>query len=873
MAERDVFLQKRIFDWSERLPGWQRGLLRLLCDGPLGEAARGRVLAVLLGEADAPELPPLELGDLPADEGAYGTVELRAIRNLRNINSLAGDQALSFGPGLNVVFGENGAGKSGYGRLARRVCRAAEPGEVLHDVFDPGKAEAPQTAELALAVDGEERVEEIDLAAEPPRILSAITAFDASCADFCITRSNTIEHTPRPLRLLKELVEAQAELSEELAEQIDALRDALPELPEPGDPAAAALLARVEAGEAGREEVEAFARLTEAELAELGELEEAEATIASDRSRELEAAARKRAAAVERLAAQLEDAWGRLDDAALEEIAELRERLARASATVDQVAAEAFADQPQPGTGGEPWREMWEAARRFVEAGEGDFPGQGDDATCPLCQQDLEAAARERMRRFEAFVSGNLREQLRLVDAALTEHLEALPDLGELAHTAEVAVAAAGEHLQAPADAALRALADRLAIVTGRSEPSLPTGLDLKPLRDYVAVQVAEAEGFAVLRDERERERVAARLRELRARQAVAAAGADVLAHLEGLEAVAARKEARRALSTQAISHRIRELSRLAITDRLKEALEREIGELDPIADRVELKASASRGKPAVQFKLRSEGREKVGKVLSTGEQTALATAFFLAELRVAGERSAILLDDPVSSLDHQRREHVATRLVEEAARRQVIVLTHDLVFVYYLQEKAEELGVELRGQALERARHSVGVVTSDLPWEVRSPMDRARALRHELKARLVPLYKGNDPAYEAEAQRWRLELRKAYERMIEVYVLGGTVERQARNIRIRNLHKVRWSAELAREIDAAVKELSGGAHQEPLGRQSPPLTPQKLEALLEKFAALCARSKPVQAQKDRDAELAERGELVAKRARVNAPG
>src|SRR5215218_3801429 len=855
MPERDVFLQKRIFNWSEKLPGWQRGLMRLLCDGPLDGAARAQVLAALLGDPRAPELPPLELADLPADEGAYGTVELRAIRNLQNINSLAGDQALGFGPGLNIVFGENGAGKSGYGRLARRVCRAAEPGEVLHDVFDPGRAEAPQTAEFAIAVDGEERVVEVDLAAEVPRLLSAITAFDASCADFCISRSNTIEHTPRPLRLLKELVEAQGELAEELAEQIDELRDALPELPELDDPEAAALLARVEAGEAAHEEVEAFARLSEEELAELRELEKAETTIASDRSRELEAAARKRAAAVERLAVELEGAWALLDDEALEEIGELRTRLARASAAVDQVAAEAFADQPQPGTGGEAWREMWEAARRFVETADGAFPDDGGDATCPLCQQDLEAQARERMRRFEAFVSGNLREQVRLVDAALTEHLERLPDLGEISHAAEVAVAAAGEHLREPADAALKALADRLAIVTGRDDPSLDGGLELKPLRDYVAVQVAEAEGLAVLRNEAEQARVEARLRELRGRRTVAEALEDVIAHVNALAAVAIREQARRELSTASISHRIRELSRLAITDRLKEALEQEIGELDPIANRVELKASAARGKPAVQFKLRSEGREKVGKVLSTGEQTALATAFFLAELRVSDERSAILLDDPVSSLDHQRREHVATRLVEEAAKRQVVVLTHDLVFVYYLQEKAEELGVELHGQALERAFHSVGVVAPGLPWEVKSPMERAKALRHELKARLIPLYKGNDPLYEAEAQRWRLELRKGYERMIEVYVLGGTVERQARNIRIRNLHKVRWSAELAREIDAAVKELSGGAHQEPLGRQSPALTPQKLEALLEKFAALCAKTKPVKARKEDEAK------------------
>lgn len=855
MPERDVFLQKRIFDWSEGLPGWQRGLLRLLCDGPLEEAARAQVLAALLGKPGAAELPPLQLADLPADEGAYGTVELREIRNLRNINSLAGDQALGFGPGLNVVFGENGAGKSGYGRLARRVCRAAEPGEVLHDVFDPGRAEAPQTAELAIAVDGVEEVLEVDLAAEAPRVLSAITAFDASCADFCVSRSNTIEHTPRPLRLLKELVEAQGELAEELAEQIDALRDALPELPELDDPEAAALLARVEAGEAAREEVEAFARLGEEELAELRELERAEATIASDRSRELEGAARKRAGAVERLAVELEAAWELLDDAALEEIAELRARLARASAAVDQVAAEAFADQPQPGTGGEAWRELWEAARRFVEAGDAGFPDEGDDATCPLCQQDLEAPARERMRRFEAFVSGNLREQVRLVDAALTEHLEALPDLGAIAHTAEVAVAAAGEHLQAPAEAALAALADRLAIVTGRTEPSLGAGLELKPLRDYVAVQVAEAEGFAVLRDEQERARVEARLRQLRARRAVAEAREDALARLEATEAIAVREAARRDLSTASISHRIRELSRLAITDRLREALAQEIGEFDPIASRVELKASASKGKPAVQFKLRAEGREKVGKVLSTGEQTALATAFFLAELRVSNERSAILLDDPVSSLDHQRREHVAARLVEEAAKRQVVVLTHDIVFVYYLLEAAEEQGLEPHAQALTRAAGEVGVVSDSLPWEARSPMQRLKALRHELKTELRGLYKGRDSRYERRAQLWLLDLRKAYERLIEVYLLNSVIERQSLPIRVQKLHGIRWTPALAEEIDIAIREVSGAAHQEPLGRQGPTLT--RLEALLDKFADLCERTKPAR-EREADAELAQ---------------
>ena len=844
MTDQNVFLQKRILDWSRGLPAWQRGLMRKLCDGPLDEAGRAEVLAALCGDPGA-ALPPLELANLPADETEHGTVELREIRNLRNVNRLAEDQTLRFGPGLNIVFGENGVGKSGYGRLCRRLCRSAEPGEVLHDVFDPGKAEAPQTAEFVLSVDGEERVVEVDLGEEPERVLSAMTAFDASCAEFCITKQNTIEHTPRALRLLKELAEAQDQLAAELERQIEERREALPELPEPGDPAAAELLARVAEGEADADEVEEFARLSEAEQGELRDLEKAEAAIAADQSEALEKAALKRASAVGQLAAALQEAWDRLDDEALAGIAELRTRLGRATAAVEQLAAETFSEQPQPGTGGDAWREMWESARRFVEAGAGHFPDHGPDATCPLCQQGLDAEAHERLRDFETFVSGDLREQVRQVEAALREQLESLPDLQQLLHLCEIAVATAGEELQEAADTALATLTDRMAIATGASEPAPGRVLDLRRLRDYVAVQTAEAEGFAVLRNEAERVRIEARLRELRARLAVDEALGDVLAHLDGLQAIAAREEAIKQLSTQKISHRIRELSKLAITARLKEALEEEISELDPIADRVELNASASKGKPAVRFKLRSEGRERVAKVLSTGEQTALATAFFLAELRVSDERSAIILDDPISSLDHQRREHLATRLAEEARDRQVVVLTHDLVFVYYLQEKAADLGLEVNAQALERAFHKVGVVASELPWEAKSPVERMKALRHELKSVLKPLYKGNDPAYEREAQRWRLELRKAYERMIEVYILGGTIERQARNIRVRNLHKVRWSPELAEEIDIAVRELSGGAHQEPLGRQAAAPPPTKLEALLAKFEELCERTKP----------------------------
>ena len=67
----------------------------------------------------------------------------------------------------------------------------------------------------------------------------------------------------------------------------------------------------------------------------------------------------------------------------------------------------------------------------------------------------------------------------------------------------------------------------------------------------------------------------------------------------------------------------------------------------------------------------------------------ALSLAALLPELTTASSRSAIIFDDPVSSLDHTWRERIARRLVAEASKRQVIVFTHDLLFLRLLLDEA----------------------------------------------------------------------------------------------------------------------------------------------------------------------------------------
>lgn len=89
--------------------------------------------------------------------------------------------------------------------------------------------------------------------------------------------------------------------------------------------------------------------------------------------------------------------------------------------------------------------------------------------------------------------------------------------------------------------------------------------------------------------------------------------------------------------------------------------------------------------------------------ILSEGEQRAIAISSFLAEVRLGKGLGGVVFDDPVSSLDHVRRERVAKRLAQESRERQVVVLTHDVFFLSVLMLEARALGMEPKALNLQR--------------------------------------------------------------------------------------------------------------------------------------------------------------------------
>ncbi len=853
-----MLLQKRIYEWSKGLPDWQRDLLRRVAAGALDETARREVLRILAGAPDAPTPIALALEDLPADEGEHGQVELRAIRELCNINCLAPGQALKLAPGLNAIYGDNGSGKSGYGRLLRRVTRSGEPEEILRDVFDPGPATGAQTAQFDIAVDGAGRPVAVDLSSDPDRVLSAMAAFDASRARLFLTKPNVIEHVPRALRVLRALSQTQDELAEALRELAQRRRAALPELPviEVTTAAGKALAELDESSDAAA--LISLIGLTVAEESRLQELELAAAAIRSDQSRQLENAAKTLAVNVRSATQRLLDTDALLNDATITELAQVRKRLDDVDAAERSLAEGAFAEQRFDGTGQGPWREMWFAAERFAQAADAKFPDTAHGAACPLCQQELDPPARERLARFQQFISSDLRRQATVLTDQLKAKSEALPDVKAIAAAVRTELRGTPEQLLEFGEAQLQTLETRLTAAQAATagEPFAPqkASVVVEELRVYAREQDAAAERHARLRDEEAQGKIMNELGELQARVKVVKAKETIQKYVVGLQSIARIDAAVSKLNTQRISIKLRELQEVAITDRLRKAIVHEVRELDPVASKIEITGQASKGETVIRLRFKEPCGEKISNVLSDGEQRALSLAFFLAEVAVSDDRSAVIFDDPVSSLDHTRRAYLAERLVEESGRRQVVVFTHDMAFIHLLQEAADQAQVALNGQTLQRAFHRVGMVEGDLPTKMLGTAKQVRALQHRLKSELIPRYKRQEPSYEQEADRWVNDLRKAYDQVIEDTVLNGTVRRFSSHVRVRQLHGVKWTPQIALRIDQAMRKASPKSHHEPLALHPSAHTPEQLGVMLDELRSLYEDMNP---KSDRSTELA----------------
>ncbi len=243
--------------------------------------------------------------------------------------------------------------------------------------------------------------------------------------------------------------------------------------------------------------------------------------------------------------------------------------------------------------------------------------------------------------------------------------------------------------------------------------------------------------------------------------------------------------------TTNAITKLGNDIADSVITPKLRDRFQEEIVKLASEKVRVEIVRSGGKyGAPQYQVRLFAKPDAKVKDILSEGERTCVALAAFLTEVVTATHRSAFVFDDPVSSLDHRWRKQVAKRLVEEAEHRQIVVFTHDLVFVNDLYDLAYQKKRAIELLTVSRGPAGAGVVTQGLPWKAQSVEDRIDKLEKATREAKTLYENDDEEAYRNEAARIYDGLRASWERALEDVAFFRVVQRHRDYIDTKNLMK-----------------------------------------------------------------------------------
>ncbi|UUZ77434.1 AAA family ATPase [Polaromonas sp. P1(28)-13] len=493
------------------------------------------------------------------------------------------------------------------------------------------------------------------------------------------------------------------------------------------------------------------------ELAKLSDDEVEELTLLTKLLREDDSA--KQAIALRRFAARVqavENELGLLEAPfSDQQIAKLRTAFEQliASEKASKIAATDLQEggRALPGTGTDPWEMLVRSAIAFAaeEAYPGhQFPGPDDGASCVLCQQPLSVEAKDRLVRFVKFLEADAQKHFAekrrhagdLYKAIANANIAAFPsdqvfleEVGEFAPELAIAIRTLLTGLAAR-QTAVKAMAPHRRLDELAALPPSPA-FALKTLRENRIAQAKELE--EALTPEQRKVKVT-RLADLEARQKLKGLLTTVLEAIASTKLEHALSESVKRCNTGAVTRKINELYDKTVTTGLRKALAKELAELRLHGIKIGLEMYGQKGARMQQLKLSASGqfgKVKVSDILSEGEQGAIALASFLAEIGLEQGKSGIVFDDPVSSLDHVRRERIARRLALEAKVRQVIVFTHDLAFAWSLREFATDHGVRHAERHVYAAGDTKGHCSESLPFEAKKLDARVNDLR-ELGAR-----------------------------------------------------------------------------------------------------------------------------------------
>ncbi|WP_197024708.1 AAA family ATPase [Cellulomonas sp. KRMCY2] len=832
---------------------------------------------------------PLELVHLPVRSSSEPPVRLGALRHISGVNRLKPDAAIPFAlDGLTVVYGGNGVGKSGFTRILKRACHSRAPEEIVPNVFSD-IAEQPRAA-LTYLLGDEEQTHTWDLdkdSADPN--LPRIAIYDNRGAMVHFHRNGAqVELLPPGLDALARLADFYDEIAGWAKAELARRRAVLP----PGAHRnAVALRSQMDAvgTQGAMEALQVLALLSPTEEKELASL--------ADQIRVLESGSRKTRIAAETLhESQFRSQSARVattsEAFSNEQITQLAEAATSHAETLrDASTAPAPPEELLEGVHGAHWEAMWEAALAYAlnHAYRGESYSPEEGSLCLLCQQPLDGAAAERLQRYASRESETSAARMRRLKRTFQDILRSLTTcsldgvldpalLAVLPPEAAADVSAATAALTSAAAVCERIDTEHDPELSAEDEAVLRAVLGpLSRLKTHVSAEADRAHTIietlsAQSDDPQQISALRLRLGLLQERKSLQGDMEALIALHDAKIEADALNEVLAQSNTQPVSRKSGTISETYVTA-ICEAFSGEaalLGGFDICASMAPL--TTQKGTRRTGIVLRQAKRTSIpaDNVLSEGELRVMSLAAFFADLRGSGEASAIVLDDPMTSLDHRFQRKAAERLVREARSRQVIVFTHSTAFLSEIQSAVEDDPAAQISEGIDphdpvplsvievaRDRNSgfSGIKVETFVTATNVLEERVKHLGKLIAASQAHWDAGEVDLYERSIENFARHLRGSWESAVEDLLLCKIVRRNRKSITTENRISglIGITAEEVASVAVGMNVESFFVHSTPDGSERDSPTPDELrsrvDALREWIQKVKARQKSVRGQ------------------------
>lgn len=827
-----------LIEWIEALPYWQKRLAeRVMDNNAIDDSFVEAVYSDFKREVGLAD-NELIAQDICFDEQVRNDdidIIWKAVGKIKGVNRLKSDDDLQIARGLTLVYGENGSGKSGYTRLLNQAFVSRGDKEIIGNIYE----ERPD--DLYAVFSFECNGAECDL--EYPNekdnsVFRRIMTFDSKSASDDLLKESEISFIPTELQFFDTFLSACMRIQQKLDEECTSLQMDNPLLKYfkedsvvfsdvialSKDTKVEALEEKYAIGEDDKEKFESIKK----EKSSLLALNYQEQIEKINRVKDVIDKALKRAELYNGYISK--DAFARYKKAI--------EACIDAKKLLEKEGINQFKDDDIEKLGSEEWKSFITAAKKYYESID-------KHDKCPLCGQSLygntllekywnylKSAAENNARKEQANLQ-NIKKVFEELD--LNVFVESSIQEEWLNSNAKQQFL----HIKEEFSRADKVKKDIILQFENQEYKEIAVEtIDISILQEIKTIIENKEKGLNI-------EIVTAKIAELEVKEQE---------HIDRQKIIELLPVAKKYIENQkwlALAGK-NKIKKKAITNKQKELFDKYVtsdylatfrNECQKLNAQFDAEI-VQRGSNGITLKKLSIKGLAPGKILSEGEQRAIAIANFMTEVQMDTKNIGVVFDDPVCSLDHKRRYIIAERLLDEVQKRQVIIFTHDITFFMELKALADRRGTSYRQETIRKVAGIPGNIKHDIPWQGMNVNDRIKKLNSDLQD-IAKKEKDGDDNYFYKAKEWCELLRESWERAVEEILLNDAIQRYNPCVQTQRLKKAPFTRALYGELEEGMSECSSWVHDRARALDGDIPTSSDLKKYIESFTKFVKDNRP----------------------------